>query len=86
VAQENIRNFLANYVKEKEPTVILTSHYMDDIATLADRLLLISQGSIVYQGTVEEFVNNSNSEQAQDEKVDFEEVIRRFLETESRIR
>ncbi len=39
VAQENIRNFLANYVKEKEPTVILTSHYMDDIATLADRLL-----------------------------------------------
>lgn len=86
VAQENIRNFLANYVKEKEPTVILTSHYMDDIATLADRLLLISKGNIVYQGTVDEFVLNSNSELAQDEKVDFEEVIRRFLETESRIR
>ncbi len=86
VAQENIRNFLANYVKEKEPTVILTSHYMDDIATLADRLLLISKGNIVYQGTVDEFVTNSNAELAQDEKVDFEEVIRRFLETESRIR
>lgn len=86
VAQENIRNFLSAYVKEKEPTVILTSHYMDDIATLADRLLLISKGSIVYQGTVDEFVTNSNAELAQDEKVDFEEVIRRFLETESRIR
>lgn len=86
MAQENIRNFLANYVREKEPTVILTSHYMDDIATLADRLLLISKGNIVYQGTVNEFVTNSNSELAQDEKVDFEEVIRRFLETESRIR
>lgn len=86
VAQENIRNFLANYVKEKEPTVILTSHYMDDIATLTDRLLLISKGNIVYQGTVDEFVANSNSELAHDEKVDFEEVIRRFLETESRIR
>jgi ABC-2 type transport system ATP-binding protein len=86
MAQENIRNFLANYVKEKEPTVILTSHYMDDIATLADRLLLISKGSIVYQGTVDEFVANTNRELAQDEKVDFEEVIRRFLETESRIR
>jgi len=86
VAQENIRNFLANYVKEKEPTVILTSHYMDDIATLADRLLLISKGHIVYQGTVDEFVTNSNAELAQDEKVDFEEVIRRFLATESRIR
>ena len=86
VAQENIRNFLAAYVKEKEPTVILTSHYMDDIATLADRLLLISKGNIVYQGTVDEFVANTNSKLAQDEKVDFEEVIRRFLETESRIR
>ena len=86
VAQENIRNFLSNYVKEKGPTVILTSHYMDDIATLADSLLLISKGNIVYQGTVDEFTNNTNSELAHDEKVDFEEVIRRFLETESRVR
>jgi ABC-2 type transport system ATP-binding protein len=86
VAQENIRNFLSRYVKEKGPTVILTSHYMDDIATLADSLLLISKGKIVYQGTVEEFTTNSNSELAHDEKVDFEEVIRRFLETESRVR
>lgn len=86
VAQENIRNFLSSYVKEKGPTVILTSHYMDDIATLADSLLLISKGRIMYQGTVEEFTNNTNSELAHDEKVDFEEVIRRFLETESRIR
>lgn len=86
VAQENIRNFLAKYVKEKEPTVILTSHYMDDIATLADSLLLISKGKIVYQGTVEQFTNNTNRELAHDDKVDFEEVIRRFLETESRVR
>lgn len=86
VAQENIRNFLSAYVKDKGPTVILTSHYMDDIATLADSLLLISKGRIVYQGTVDEFTNNTNSELAHDEKVDFEEVIRRFLETESRIR
>jgi len=86
VAQENIRNFLANYVKEKSPTVILTSHYMDDIAKLADKLLLISHGNIVYQGTVPEFVSKSNSELAEDEEVDFEEVIRRFLEQESRVR
>lgn len=86
VAQENIRNFLAQYVKEKSPTVILTSHYMDDIAKLADTLLLISHGNIVYQGTVNEFVANSNSQLAENEEVDFEEVIRRFLEKESRIR
>lgn len=86
VAQKNIRHFLANYVKEKKPTIILTSHYMDDIATLADNLLLISKGQIVYQGSVEQFVANTNSELAHNEKVDFEEVIHRFLETESSIR
>lgn len=86
VAQETIREFLDSYVKEKGPTVILTSHYMDDIAKLADTLLLISKGRIVYQGTVDEFVSNSNKELAENEEVDFEEVIRRFLQTESRVR
>lgn len=59
VAQEIIREFLNEYVKNQGPTVILTSHYMDDIAKLADRLLLISKGSIVYDGTVEGFVAKS---------------------------
>lgn len=86
VAQETIREFLDQYVKEKSPTIILTSHYMDDIAKLADKLLLISKGNIVYQGTVEEFVAKANTDMAENEEVDFEEVIRRFLETESRVR
>jgi ABC-2 type transport system ATP-binding protein len=86
VAQETIRNFLDEYVKDKGPTIILTSHYMDDIAKLADKLLLISKGVIVYQGTVKEFVAKANTELAQNEEVDFEEVIRRFLETESSVR
>jgi ABC-type uncharacterized transport system ATPase subunit len=32
---------------------------MDDIASLADRLLLISKGSLVYDGTVQGFVANA---------------------------
>lgn len=86
VAQESIRQFLHTYVKEKKPTVILTSHYMDDIAKLANKLLLISRGSIVYEGTVDAFVSKSVAELATNEEVDFEEVIRRFFETESRVR
>jgi ABC-2 type transport system ATP-binding protein len=61
VAQTSIRKFLGDYVKNKGPTVILTSHYMDDIAKLADRLLLISKGSIVYDGTVKDFIDHSKS-------------------------
>lgn len=55
VAQNAIRNFLEKYVKEYKPVVILTSHYMDDISELADNLLLISKGELVYNGTVDEF-------------------------------
>ncbi|MES2802925.1 MAG: ATP-binding cassette domain-containing protein [Bdellovibrionota bacterium] len=55
VAQSAIRDFLASYVRDFKPVVILTSHYMDDIAQLADRLLLISKGEMVYDGTVERF-------------------------------
>lgn len=63
VAQSNIREFLVAYVKRERPTVILTSHYMDDISLLADRLLLISQGSIVYDGTVLGFMGKAEPTQ-----------------------
>ena len=63
IAQTTIREFLAKYVAERKPTVILTSHYMDDISLLADRLLLISQGNIVYDGSVKEFTAKSENRQ-----------------------
>jgi ABC-2 type transport system ATP-binding protein len=63
VAQNSIRHFLENYVKEEKPTIILTSHYMDDIAKLANRLLLMKQGEIKYDGTVSEFMASSSQMQ-----------------------
>lgn len=60
VAQSAIRDFLEKYVKEYQPAIILTSHYMDDIAQLADQLLLISQGQIVYDGTVDHFMQTTD--------------------------
>lgn len=59
VAQSAIRSFLIEYSKAEKPTIILTSHYMDDIAQLADRLLLVSQGSFVFDGTVKEFTSQA---------------------------
>ncbi len=57
VAQTNIRQFILEELKGTGVTVILTSHYMDDIALLADRLLLMSHGAIAYDGTVEHFMS-----------------------------
>lgn len=59
VAQDTIRDFLAEYVRSRGPTVILTSHYMNDITKLAHKLLLISKGKIVYEGTVEAFTRKT---------------------------
>ncbi len=86
LAQNTIRTFLTEYVKEYQPTIILTSHYMDDISRLADRLLLISRGEIVYDGRVEDFVAHAEKNLQLDiksEETDFEEVIHKFFEKES---
>lgn len=63
LAQSAIREFLAEYVRKERPTVILTSHYMDDISRLADRLLLISKGKIGYDGTVAGFMESAETTQ-----------------------
>lgn len=60
LAQNAIRQFLETYVKNYKPVVILTSHYMDDITQLADQLILISKGELVYNGSVEHFMHGSN--------------------------
>ena len=52
VAQGTIREFLRTYQRRLQPTIIFTSHYMRDVAELADRLLLIDRGTIRYDGTV----------------------------------
>jgi ABC-2 type transport system ATP-binding protein len=85
LAQNTIRGFLAEYVEKYQPTIILTSHDMDDISQLADRLLLIGQGAIVYDGTVENFVRHAEVNLKLDvksEETDFEEVIHKFFAQE----
>lgn len=57
VAQTNIRQFILEELKGSDVTIILTSHYMDDIALLADRLLLMSHGAVAYDGTVDHFMS-----------------------------
>jgi ABC-2 type transport system ATP-binding protein len=63
VAQSAIRAFLKEYVIQENPTIILTSHYMDDISTMASRLLLMSHGELVYDGTVQKFRNQTTTHQ-----------------------
>ncbi|QPN65718.1 ATP-binding cassette domain-containing protein [Synechococcus sp. CBW1006] len=52
-AQVRVRSFLADYNRRTGATVLLTSHYMGDITALCERVLLIHQGRLFYDGSLE---------------------------------
>lgn len=49
-AQKAVRQFIKEYRKKHNPTMILTSHYMDDIEELCPRICILRQGQVVYDG------------------------------------
>ena len=53
-AQNAVRDFLKSYQKEFRPMTILTSHYMQDIKELCPRIVIIKEGSFVYDGPIRE--------------------------------
>jgi ABC-2 type transport system ATP-binding protein len=52
-AQVGVRNFLKEYNQLYQATILLTSHYMADITALCPRVLLIHEGKLMYDGSLE---------------------------------
>jgi len=52
-AQVAVRDFLREYNQRYQATVLLTSHYMADITALCERVLLIHQGKLMYDGSLD---------------------------------
>lgn len=52
-AQTTIVNFIKEYQERYKSTIILTSHYMQDVQRLAKRVILIDQGKIIYDGKLQ---------------------------------
>ncbi|MDB9539779.1 ATP-binding cassette domain-containing protein [Anabaenopsis tanganyikae CS-531] len=57
-AQVAVRDFLREYNRRYQATVLLTSHYMADITALCQRVLLIHQGKLMYDGSLDGLVAN----------------------------
>jgi len=55
-AQEAIRRFLSQYRERHGATVLLTSHYMQDVTALASRVLIINRGRLLYDGALDALV------------------------------
>jgi ABC-type uncharacterized transport system ATPase subunit len=53
-AATTMRAFVADYAKQTGATVLLTSHYMADVASLCPRLILIDKGQVQYDGPLDE--------------------------------
>ncbi len=86
VAQAAIRKCLRDYHSQRGVTMLLTSHYMRDVEALCDRVLVITRGTLVYDGAlsgiVEKFsesklVRLQFEELAPDDLGRFGEVVRR---------
>ncbi len=50
IAKETIRTFLAAENRERQTTILLTTHDLVDIERLCRRMLLIDRGRVVYDG------------------------------------
>lgn len=57
VSKIAVRNFIKTINREKKVTVILTTHDMNDIEALAERIILIGKGRILLDGTLTELKN-----------------------------
>lgn len=57
VMQKVLRDFIKSYNKEFGATVILTSHYMDDVKELCDRAIIIDHGHKVFDGRLQKIID-----------------------------
>lgn len=57
ISKRDIRNFLIDLNKQENITIFLTSHDMEDIITVCDRLLIMDKGDLIWNGSTQELIN-----------------------------
>ncbi|MEN9605066.1 MAG: hypothetical protein RJB39_751 [Candidatus Parcubacteria bacterium] len=77
IAQKNIRDFIKKYNKLRKTTIMLTSHYMDDIKELCNRVIVINQGKVMYDGSFAKLVATYATDKVI--KVSMNEVVKKAI-------
>lgn len=57
VMQKTLRDFIKEYNKEFGATIILTSHYMDDVKELCERAIIIDEGKKIFDGKLQDIID-----------------------------
>lgn len=52
ISQQRIRQFLKSFNTDTGSTILLTSHYMQDVEELCERVVIINHGQKMYDGTL----------------------------------
>ncbi|MEA2020171.1 MAG: ATP-binding cassette domain-containing protein [Patescibacteria group bacterium] len=58
VMQKKIRDFIQEYNKRYKATIILTSHYMEDVRSLCERVIMINKGALAFDGPVKKLITD----------------------------
>ncbi|MCL6534069.1 MAG: ATP-binding cassette domain-containing protein [Armatimonadetes bacterium] len=64
VSQKRIREFLKEYNQRERTTILLTSHYMQDVQELAQRVLIIHHGQLIFDDTLRALVERYSPSRA----------------------
>lgn len=56
VMQKKMRDFIKVYNERHRSTILLTSHYMEDVRQLAKRVIIIDHGKLLYDGKLDNLV------------------------------
>jgi ABC-2 type transport system ATP-binding protein len=60
--QATMRAFIKQYNERWNATLILTSHYMDDVAALCPRVIVIDKGKLSFDGALDDLVLKTKPE------------------------
>ena len=66
VVKENIRDFIKEINRQRNTTVILTTHDMSDIEKLCSRVMVIDNGSIMYDGNLQQLKERYGTDETLD--------------------
>jgi len=57
ISQKKVREFLREYTARNRITTLLTSHYMQDIEELCDRVIIIDHGQVFFDGALQDIID-----------------------------
>lgn len=73
ISQKRIREFLKYYNEQKKATIILTSHYINDIEALCNRTIIINSGNLVFDGEIGDITRQMGNKK--NLKIQFRDIV-----------